>query len=65
MCGWPTTAVACPFSRRLSKRRSSRREPRTYTPGELVLPGGAMNPDEVLYFLRGCVAAEAPSNASL
>lgn len=54
-------ATGKPRSGRSRKRRSSRREAKDYQPGELVLPGGAMNADEALYFLRGCVAAEAPA----
>ena len=27
-------------------------------PGDLVIPGGAQNGDELLYFFRGCAAAE-------
>lgn len=35
-----------------------RREGKTYTPGELLLPGGSQTAEETLYFFRGCVAAE-------
>jgi hypothetical protein len=31
------------------------------TPGELLLPGGPLDGDEILYLLRGCVAAEHPT----
>lgn len=30
-------------------------------PGDIVIPGGAMNSEEVFYLLRGCVAAEHPA----
>jgi hypothetical protein len=35
-----------------------RRDGKTYTPGELLLPGGSQTADETLYLFRGCVAAE-------
>jgi hypothetical protein len=35
-----------------------RRDGKTYTPGELLLPGGSQTADEALYLFRGCVAAE-------
>jgi hypothetical protein len=33
-------------------------------PGEILLPGGPSNPDEIQYLLRGCAAAEHPNPAS-
>jgi hypothetical protein len=45
--------------RKGSKRSASRRG--DYPPGELLLPGGPQGPDEILYLLRGCVAAERPA----
>jgi hypothetical protein len=32
-------------------------------PGEILLPGGPSNPDEIQYLLRGCAAAEHPNPA--
>jgi hypothetical protein len=32
-------------------------------PGEILLPGGPANPDEIQYLLRGCAAAEHPNPA--
>ena len=45
--------------RKGSRKSSSRRG--DYPPGELLLPGGPQGPDEILYLLRGCVAAERPA----
>jgi hypothetical protein len=49
---------------RRGRRGSSQRrglDGKTYSPGELLLPGGAQDPDEIQYLLRGCVAAEDPA----
>jgi hypothetical protein len=56
-----TDAPAAPVKekRKGSKRSASRRG--DYPPGELLLPGGPQGPDEILYLLRGCVAAERPA----
>ena len=40
------------------KGGGGRRDGKTYTPGELLLPGGSQTAEETLYFFRGCVAAE-------
>jgi hypothetical protein len=40
------------------KGGGSRRDGKSYPPGELLLPGGSQTPEETLYFFRGCVAAE-------
>jgi hypothetical protein len=52
-------------ARKSSSRRSplaNRRGPdgELFTPGDLVIPGGAQTGDEALYFFRGCAAAEKP-----
>ncbi len=42
-----------------SQRKSgSRREGKSYAPGDLLLPGGCLTNEELQYFFRGCVAAE-------
>lgn len=43
----------------LSMRRGPNGEP--FVPGDLLLPNGAGNPDELQYLLRGAVAAEHPA----
>jgi hypothetical protein len=40
----------------LWQRKGPHGEP--FVPGDLLLPGGPMGMDEILYLLRGCVAAE-------
>lgn len=40
----------------LANRRGPDGEP--FVPGDLVIPGGAQNGDELLYYFRGCAAAE-------
>jgi hypothetical protein len=42
----------------LANRRGPDGEP--FVPGDLVIPGGAQTADEVLYYFRGCAAAERP-----
>jgi hypothetical protein len=63
--GAPAAAPAKPPARpkkgrgsRLSLRRGPDGLP--LQPGEILLPGGIQNPDEIQYLLRGCVAAEHP-----
>lgn len=43
----------------LALRRGPNGEP--FVPGDLLLPNGASNPDEVQYLLRGAVASEHPA----
>jgi hypothetical protein len=43
-----------------ARKSGSRREGKSYAPGDLLLPGGCQTPEEVQYFFRGCVAAEHP-----
>jgi hypothetical protein len=43
---------------RLALRRGPDGQP--LQPGEILVPGGIQNPDEIQYLLRGCVAAEHP-----
>jgi len=50
-----------PLRRPGRKGGGHRRESRVYPPGELLLPGGPLSRDEVLYLFRGCVAAEHPA----
>lgn len=53
-----------PSSKKTSRRSTlyQRRGPNgeLITPGDLLLPGGPLTPEEVHYFLRGTVAAEHP-----
>jgi hypothetical protein len=49
-----------PKEKRKGSRKSASRRG-DYPPGELLLPGGPQGPDEILYLLRGCVAAERPA----
>jgi hypothetical protein len=46
----------------LSLRRGPDGQP--LQPGEILLPGGPSNPDEIQYLLRGCAAAEHPNPAA-
>jgi hypothetical protein len=55
----PAAPPAKPEKRKGSRKSASRRG--DYPPGELLLPGGPQGPDEILYLLRGCAAAERPA----
>jgi hypothetical protein len=55
----PAAPPARPEKRKGSRKSASRRG--DYPPGELLLPGGPQGPDEILYLLRGCAAAERPA----
>jgi hypothetical protein len=55
----PPERPAGPSAKKATRKGSGgRREAKTYAPGELLLPGGGQNSDEISYFFRGCVAAE-------
>jgi hypothetical protein len=55
------TAAAPPVKEKRKGSRKSASRRGDYPPGELLLPGGPQGPDEILYLLRGCVAAERPA----
>jgi hypothetical protein len=55
------TATAPPVKEKRKGSRKSASRRGDYPPGELLLPGGPQGPDEILYLLRGCVAAERPA----
>ena len=66
--GAPTaTAVPAKPAKAPKKGRGSRLAGRRgpdglpLQPGAILLPGGVLNPDEIQYLLRGCVAAEHPN----
>jgi len=44
--------------KRPSRKGAGGRQGKSYTPGELLLPGSTLTAEEMLYFFRGCVAAE-------
>jgi hypothetical protein len=50
--------AASPPPKKPARRGSGGRQGKSYTPGELLLPGSALTVEETLYFFRGCVAAE-------
>lgn len=55
----PAAAPPKPEKRKGSRKSATRRG--DYPPGELLLPGGPLGPDEIMYLLRGCAAAERPA----
>jgi hypothetical protein len=59
----PSAKAARPPKRGRGSRLALRRGPdgQPLQPGEILLPGGVQNPDEIQYLLRGCVAAEHPN----
>ncbi len=59
----PAKAGAKPPKRGRGSRLALRRGPDglPLQPGEILLPAGVQNPDEIQYLLRGCVAAEHPN----
>lgn len=61
--GKPNGGEAAAPAPRPEKRKARKSATRRgdYPPGELLLPGGPQGPDEILYLLRGCAAAERPA----
>jgi hypothetical protein len=61
--GKPDGAEAAAPAPKPEKRKARKSATRRgdYPPGELLLPGGPQGPDEILYLLRGCAAAERPA----
>ncbi len=59
----PSTKAGKAPKRGRGSRLAGRRGPDglPLQPGEILLPTGVQNPDEIQYLLRGCVAAEHPN----